>query len=317
MAQPSVSDVHVNTPLTMISIAYAQEAADFVAQRVFPPVRVGKQSDLYYIYNKNDFMRDEMQRRAPGTESAGSGYNLSTTPYNCDVFALHKDIDQQEMANADDVLDPERDATLWLTQQALRKMERQFNTDFFTTSVWGTDATPGVLWDVYGTSNPISDVATGVRTILRNTGMKANTLVLGYDVYKALKDHPDLVDRIKYTSSDTVTPQLMARLFDLDRVLVSQAAYATNIEGETAAYAFAAGSNDALLAHVAPTPGRRVPSAGYMFVWDGISRGLGETVSIDSWYEKRIASQRVEIQMAWDNKVTGSDLGYFFSNAVT
>jgi hypothetical protein len=36
MAQPTQSDVHVNVPLTTISIAYFQEADAFVGEPCFP-----------------------------------------------------------------------------------------------------------------------------------------------------------------------------------------------------------------------------------------------------------------------------------------
>jgi len=43
MAQPTNSDVHVDAALTNISVAYVQNAADFVAGRAFPNVPVSKQ----------------------------------------------------------------------------------------------------------------------------------------------------------------------------------------------------------------------------------------------------------------------------------
>jgi hypothetical protein len=70
--------------------------------------------------------------------------------------------------------------------------------------------------------------------ILSVTGLEANTLVLGYDVFRQLKNHPDLVDRIKYTSSQTITEDMLARMFDIERVLVSKSIKATNAEGATA-----------------------------------------------------------------------------------
>jgi hypothetical protein len=79
MPQPTQGSVHVNRPLTMISVAYMQDQAEFIADKVFPVVPVDKQSDLYYVYTKNDWFRDEAKPRAAGTESAGGGYNLSTT----------------------------------------------------------------------------------------------------------------------------------------------------------------------------------------------------------------------------------------------
>ena len=75
MPQPTLSDVHVNRPLTNISVAYSQEAAgvEFVADRAFPAIPVENKSDLYYTYKRGDFNRDEMQKRALSTESAGAG----------------------------------------------------------------------------------------------------------------------------------------------------------------------------------------------------------------------------------------------------
>jgi hypothetical protein len=55
-----------------------QDARNFVAARVFPNIPVQKRSDSYFKYNQGDFLRAEMQKRAPGTESVGSGYRLTT-----------------------------------------------------------------------------------------------------------------------------------------------------------------------------------------------------------------------------------------------
>ncbi len=78
-AQPTVADVHINRPLTDVSVAFMQNATDFVADRVFPTVPVAKQSDLYFVYEREDWYRSQAERRAPGTESAGSGWNLYET----------------------------------------------------------------------------------------------------------------------------------------------------------------------------------------------------------------------------------------------
>jgi hypothetical protein len=145
--------------------------------------------------------------------------------------------------------------------------------------------------------------------------MEANTLVLGYDVFKSLKNHPDLVDRIKYTSSQTITTDMLAAMFDIPRVMVAKAVKATNNEGATEAYSFAFGKG-ALLAHVAPQPGLLTPSAGYTFAWTGVSGGLGATIGTSQFRMESIKADRVEAEMAWDNKVIASDLGYFWNTIV-
>jgi hypothetical protein len=324
MAQPNLNSVHVDAILTNISVAYLQNQDNFIADKVFPIVPVDKKSDKFFTYTKNDWFRDEAQRRADATESAGGGYNLGTGSYSAEVYAFHKDVGDQLLANADAPLNPLREATEFVTRRMLLRKELQFVSDFFTTGVWGDDVT-GVAgspssgetkqWSDYTSSDPIDDIEAAKSEILANTGMEANTLVLGYEVFRQLKNHPDLVDRIKYTSSQTITTDMLARMFDIDRVLVAKAVKASNNEGAAEAYSFAYGKG-ALLAHVAPTPGLLTPSAGYTFSWTGVSGGIGSTIGVSSFRMDSLRAERVEAEMAFDNKVIAADLGYFWNTIV-
>jgi hypothetical protein len=162
-------------------------------------------------------------------------------------------------------------------------------------------------------------VETGKEAILKVTGQEANKMVLGYQVFRKLKNHPDIIDRIKYTTGvtgRTVTPELLAAMFDLEEVLIAKSIKATNNEGETAAYDFVHGKH-ALLLHVAPNPGLLIPSACYTLSWRAISQGLGTDIAITrELVPLTNGAIRVEAQVAFDNKVLGTDLGYFFNGAV-
>jgi hypothetical protein len=324
MPQPNINSVHVDAILTNISVAYLQNQDNFIADKVFPVIPVDKKSDKFFTYTKNDWFRDEAQRRAGGTESAGGGYGLSTGSYSADVFAFHKDVDDQTLYNADAPLNPLREATEFVTRRLMLRKEIQWNTDFFAGSIWANDydgvsGTPTTnevkQWSDYAASDPIDDIEDAKAGILSTTGMEANTLVLGYDVFRALKNHPDIVDRIKYTSSQTVTADMLAAMFDVPRVIISKAVKATNNEGATGAYAFTSGKK-ALLCHVAPTPGLLTPSAGYSFSWTGVSGGLGATVGTSQFRMESLKADRIEAEMAFDNKVIASDLGWFWDSVV-
>lgn len=324
MPQPTSSQVHVDAILTNISVAYLQRAENFIADKVFPVVPVDKQSDKYFVYDKNDWLRDEARVRADGTESVGSGYNIATATYYADVYAIHKDIGDQTRANADAPINVDREAAEFVTHRLLTRREIQFVSDFMTTGKWSVDVT-GVSgspstgqtrqWNDYTNSDPINDIEAGKASILSTTGLEANTLVLGYDVFRSLKNHPDLVDRIKYTSSQTITEDMLARMFDIERVLVSKSVKATNAEGATGAYSFTTGKT-ALLAHVAPNPGVLTPSAGYTFSWTGVSQGMGLTIGTSSFRLESLRATRVEAELAFDNKVVAADLGYFWNTIV-
>ncbi len=324
--QPSRSDVHVDRPLTQISLAFMQKADNFIADRVFPVVPVAKQSDKYFTYDRGMFNRDEMKLRAPGTESAGASYTLSTDSYSADVWALHKDIADQVRANADTPLQLDREATEFLTTKALIRKEKLWNTTFFTTSVWTTDVTgvsgaPGAgqvrQWNE-AASTPIENVRAAARTIHGSTGFRPNKLVIGRAVYDALLDHPDIVGRIdrgQTSGTAVVMRQNLAALFEMDEILVMDAINNTANEGATNAHSFIGGKH-ALLVYAAPSPGLMVPSAGYTFSWTGLLGAGALGTRIKRLRMEHLESDRVEIEMAFGHKKVAADLGYFFSGVV-
>jgi len=327
MPQPNVNNVHIDAILTNISVAYIQNTNNFIADKVFPTIPVDKKSNLYFKYTKDDWFRDEAQRRADGTASAGSGYGLSTDTYMADVFAFHKDIGDQTRANADNPLNPDMEATQFVTQRLLLRREVQWASDYFTTGVWGSQVTGvtsggtsgsgyAVQWSDYTNSLPIVDIELGKTTVLQNTGYEPNTLVLSYAVFQKLKAHPTLVDRYKYTQAGAiVTEDLLAQLFGIDRVLVAKAVVNGSAEGQAGSYSYTTGKN-ALLCYTAPNPGLMTPSAGYTFMWTGVSGGLGTTVGVSRFRMEELKSDRVEGEVAFDNKVVAADLGYFWSNII-
>lgn len=320
MPQPTLNSVHVNAPLSNVSVAYLQKQTDFVASRVFPVIPSDKPSNVYYLYTKADWFRDEAAPRAPGTESAGSGYNVDNTPsFTCQTFAIHKDIPDQVRNNSDSVLKPDMEATLFVTQRLLLRQEIQWAADYFTTSVWGTDKTVSFQWSDYGNSDPVGDVRTGIATVFKNTGFKPNKLTLGFEVFIKLIDHPDIVARVGGGSTTgqpaLVNEEMLARIFGLDEVIVCGAVKNTAAEGATAAYSFVQGKS-ALLTYSAPAPGLMTPSAGYTFYWTGVSGGIGTAIGVSKFRMEQLKSDRVEGEFSFVNKVIASDLGYFFSSVV-
>src|SRR6185295_18912167 len=118
MPQPTMSDVHVNVPLTNISIAYLQDLAGFVSDSVFPNIPVSKPSDRYFSYPRDAWNRADAKPRAPGTESAGSGWTIDNTPnYSVTVYAIHHDVDDQIRATVDAPISLDRDTTEYVTRQ--------------------------------------------------------------------------------------------------------------------------------------------------------------------------------------------------------
>ena len=328
MPNPTRGDVHVNRPLTNISIAYLQRAIAFISSQVFPNIPVQKQSDSYFTYSRADFNRDEATQRAPGAESAGGGYRLDAdATYSCRVNAYHKDVADQIRNNADSPLNLDREASEYVTLKALLRREIDWVSKYFAAGIWDTDMT-GVAAGVGAgevlqwndeASLPLQDVATGQATILEATGFKPNCLCLGYRVWNALRNHPDILDRIKYSSGNgspaIASKEAVAALLEIDRIMVSEAIQNTADEGAAEVSSLIAGKK-ALLCYAAPSPGIMTPSAGYTFSWVGHT-GAGPDGNVISKFRlDRNRADRVEIEFAFDHKLVSSALGYFWDTVV-
>lgn len=326
-AQPTLSDVHVNAALSDISTAFLQNPENFIADRVFPIVGVTKQADRYFTYPKDNWMRVEAQKRAPGTESAGGGYELTTDTYFADVYAIHKDVADQIRSNADPAVNPDNEATAWVTEQCMLIRELVFLTQFFVTGVWGTEVT-GVSgapmagefqqWNEAG-STPITDLEDGILGVESVTGRRPNTLTLGARVWSTLKNHPDYVARVNAGQTPNgpaiVQREALAAILEIDEVLVTRAVQNTAAEGATLAVDYMAGNN-ALLTHKPASPGLLTPSAGYIFSWTGFLGAGAFGNRITQFRLPAIQSDRVECELAFDTKVVSSELGYMLLGAV-
>lgn len=322
MPQPTRSDVHVNKPLTNISIAFIQEKNDFVADKVFPRVPVTKQSDRYFTYTKGNWYRDQARKRAPGTESAGSGFEIDNTPtYFADVYALHKDVDDQTRANADAPIDMDRDATLFVTEQCMLRQEKQFATQYYKTSTWtgsttGGDITPAVKWDD-AAGDPISDIDEQKKAVRRKTGRMPNILVVSGATDTALRNNADVKDRIKYTQRAVLTADIMASLLGVDKYLVALASENTAAEGATDVLADIFTGDSALLVYAPQTPSLMQPSGGYIFSWSGFFGAGPEGTRIKKFRMEPLSSDRIECEQAWDMKLVAAEMGVFFVSTTT
>lgn len=314
---------HINRALTNVSVAYMQDQNMFIADKVFPIIPVKKQSDVYFIYNRGDWFRDEMTDRAAGSESAGTEYGVeSSTPYYCKKKSLHYDITEEERANSDDPLMPDTDATEFLSQKGLIHKEKRWADHFFKTDVWGTDVAgvasnptgdQVIKWSDKVNSNPIDDIQKYITDMASVTGMKANTLVLAPDVFTAIKQNEVVLDRIKYTQRGVVTTDILASLFEVENIYVAWGVINSAKKGAAESNNFVM-SGSALLMYVEKNPGIKKPSAGYTFAWTGLlgAGAYGNRIRKFPMPALGEGTDRVEIDNAFDHKVVGADLGVFF-----
>ncbi|KKL95297.1 hypothetical protein LCGC14_1856030 [marine sediment metagenome] len=325
MAQPDVSDVHVNALLSQLSIAHYNEPDAYVADKVFPIVYVQKQTDIYPKYDRGFFFADEgnAMLRAPGTKAVRAGFTIDkSNTFSCQNWAVGFAIPDELRANVDAPFDMDRDGTLLITELISIRRERAWASAFMAGSVWtgsstGSDITVGTKWDDV-TSDPIADVKAQARAVHNNVGRRPNTLLIGRIVWDRLQDHPDILDRIKGGATPgniaIANKANVAAVLDVERILVGDSVYRSSNEGAATLTLATIMDDDALLIYLPPRPSLLAPAGGYTFVWESVVSGRSAPQFMRKYRESPEKQDVLETHTWFDHVATEPLAGAFFSD---
>lgn len=233
-------------------------------------------------------------------------YTLSTGSYVAVEYAFAKGVTDEARDNSDDPLRPEIEAAEFVTDNLLRAREKRVADLVSACANWANSVTPSTKWDD-DTSDPLGDVDTARTAILQATGLMPNSMVMGWEVWEDLKNHPDLLDRIKYTEKGVLTSDLAAGLFEVNKLLVGRSVYESAEEGETSSMAFIWGKQVTLL-YAPESPGLMKPAAGYIF--------RVKTREVSRFREDQERQDVFEARESTDECITGSDCAYVMSAVV-
>ena len=305
--KPALQDIRYDPILSNVSVAYQNDK--YIAEMILPVVKTKTVTGKYFEYDKSKF-RKVKSLRGMGASAEEVEYGVSqSTAYVCLDHALKQIVPDELKDQAPTPLSPEMDATENVSERLLIEKEYDLavymqNTGNLTnnTTLSGT-----TQWSDYINSDPIGDVRTGIQTIHSKIFKPANTLVLGIEVYNKLIDHPDIVERIKYSQLGVTTEQLLAKIFNVDNVIVAGAGYETAVEGQSSDLGYIWGKY-AWLLYVTPRPAVRSISFGYHFQY--------KTRSVDKWYDNDREGTFVRVHDFFTREIVSVDCAYLIKNAV-
>jgi len=324
---PSPSELHINTALNNVAIAWKQESSRFAAGRAFPEVPVDKQNDSYHVWERGDFFRDEAEEVGPQSKTPLQNLRKSTDTYTCKVYGIGGFVSEQDMANQDVAANKEQKLAQANITKLLIRREKQWVTNFFTTGKWtgsttGVDLVGGVdfvQFSTLATSDPIVVIRAQINQLaLLGVDPMDMVLTIGPAVWLILQDHPDFLGRYEQTQAAIMNTTLIAAVLGIREVVVPFGSETTSREGVADAsttMAYIIGKH-MLLSYSPRAPSIDQPSAGYTFNWSGLL-GAGE----DGIRTRRVPSDdplgvKVIGNMAFDHKLTSRVCGVFFQNAV-
>jgi hypothetical protein len=305
---PQIGQLYVDPLLSNISIAYNNE--NYLADAVFPEVQVAKISGFYFVYDKSKFVvADDL--RAPSTRANRVDYGLTKQPYGPLVeHSLEQDIPDEVIDQAMAPLDPNIDATENVTERILLSKEVDAFKKLTDTAIITQNITlsGGGQWNQYATSDPIGDVRTAIDTVKKAILLRPNRLMLGYEVYSSLRNHPQIIERVKYSQLGVITPELLAEIFDIEEVWIAHAEQNTANEAQAPVMTYIWGKN-AWVLYCNPVPAIRKISFGYTF-----RRGARQ---VERWDERAVKAQFVRVTDWYEQLIVAAPAAYYIHNAIS
>jgi hypothetical protein len=297
------SDVYVDQILTSVSVAYSNK--NFIADNVFPLVPVRQKTGLYFKFDKQNLQIPVDTKRTGTSTTAQVDYNLTKVPYGpLTERALKTPIEKDVQQMAVDPLQPRVKATNLVTEKIMLEKER----DLVTMLTDPSQVTQNVTlsgtsqWSDYVNSDPLPAIQSYFDTIKLNGLVTPNVMVMGYQVWSKLKNHPKLIDRIKYTSRDSLTVDEFANLIGVQKVLIGDAVSNSALEGQTDTLGFVWGKNFWLM-YVTEAPAIDTVTAVYHLT-------LENGRYIDGWYDNDRKADYVRFNDYYDRKLVATEAIY-------
>lgn len=313
MPQMTPASARVIDPI-LTEVARGYQNSELVGSALFPSVSVGQRGGKIIQFGKEHF-RLYNTARAPGAAVKRIESAYSAASYALEDHSLAEGVPVELLEEAQAVPGIDLGTAAVRRAQDVIALRLEYQQAQLATNAASYAATNKVTlsgtsqWSDFtnGVSDPIKDIETAKDAVRAAVGRMPNTIVMGAAVLAKLRQHPKIIERIKYTGRDIPTPELLASLFGVARVLSGDAVYAddagafSDVWGKVVvvAYTDTAGINDA---------GR--PSYGYTY------RLRGYPVVEPARYDPDTRSWVYAVHDAVIPVLAGAEAGYLISAAV-
>ena len=313
MPQLSLSQARVVDPV-LSTVAQGFANSEMVASVLFPRVGVDLRAGNIISFGKEDFMLYQTAR-APGENTKRVQFGYTSGTYGLVDYSLEGQLpieNMQESSNGPgiDMSALTVSKTLGIMDLRLEKQSADLARNAATYAAGNKITLSGTgQWSDYtGTSNPIGVIETAKEAVRAAIGKRANTVVMGALVMSKLKHHPVVRDYCKYTGRDVATAELLAALFDVERVIVGDAIYSND-----AGTAFTdVWGKDVVVAYtdLGSLAEKGKPSYGYTYQLNGYPQVE------EPYYERSSKSWIFPVTRAEAPILASASSGYLVTNAV-
>jgi len=263
----NLAQVRVIDPI-LTTVVQGYKNAELVGMSLFPAVPVQVSGGQVIEFGKESFKLYNA-RRAPGGATKRIDFGYQGKAFALKQDSLEAKVPREYQRDASQVPNIDlatRAVNLVMMSLTLALEDEQAK---LATDAANYDASHKVAlagndkWS--STGKPMDHIDAGKEAVRSSVGIYPNTLLLSAKAFKACKNNTNVIDRFKYTGRDSITPEMLASLFDLQRVVVGRAIVFDDAGTSTDVW-----GNNAILAYVPDAPsGMEQPSFGYTYTMEG------------------------------------------------
>lgn len=301
-----LEDLRINAYLSEVARGYGNNS--FIAENLFPIIDSEKEKIDIFQFNKEAFQLYDTERAIRANSNVISPKGFSKHTATLAEHDLAYPIDYREEDEAEKVK-LQLHATNVVTEGLKLKLEKQCADLAQDPKNYATEnkiALSGTSQFTNDASDPLKVVNAGKDAVCGKIGKDPNTLVMGQEVWQALKQNTSLKNLIASSSNKIITLDLLKEFFEIENIVVGRSIYADANNNFARVW-----GNNIILAYVPKLTSRTEydPSFGYTV-------RKKDALQIDEYQKEGNKVKYIRATDIYTPFLVGAEAGYLISNAV-
>jgi len=292
------------------SVAQGYRNARFIGTELMPIIYCPKSGVKLMKFGKEAFMKYNM-RRSPGGQVARVQYGYATDPVALVQDSLEAVVPREWLRDTQDVpnVNNGTKAINLVMMSVMLGLEIEIAEIVTNAANYGAN-NKVTLTSTDKWTDPASKLKNQIdaykEAVRSKIGIYPNTLQLTPSDFTACTNHPEVINQFKYSTSESITVEMLAKFFDIEKVVVGKSVWTPNESSD-----FQDCWTASTLAYVPPEGERDmgVPSYGYTYTLD--DHPLVE----EPYYDKGIKSWLYPTEYERRPYLTSMEAGFLIQGA--
>lgn len=253
----------------LTNVAQGYRNAEFVGSLLFPRVPVFASGGQIIEFGKEAFYNYNL-RRTPGGPTKRIQFGYLGKPFALLQDSVEVPVPREHMRDAAAV--PGIDLGTRAVGLGMKVVSKSLEVDQAAIAINANNydsnhkltLSGATKWSA-STGTPTADINTAREAIRASVGIYPNAVMLSAVAFNAAINNPSVLSRFQYTSHDVITEEMLAKLWNVDKVVVGKAIGMTD-----AGVASDIWGNNAILAYTnLGSQNAEEPSYGYTYTMEG------------------------------------------------